>query len=84
MPAATDQLRAYVEYLRDMGIHDLYRQGDPLAPDALAAFLAEFTPPPPSSARPISTPNPAPSGQPAHMGGVSSPQSLLCLALPFT
>lgn len=45
MPAATDQLRAYVEYLRDMGIHDLYRQGDPLAPEALAALLAEFAPP---------------------------------------
>ena len=45
MPAATDQLRAYVEYLRDMGIHDLYRQGDPLPPEALAALLDEFAPP---------------------------------------
>ena len=45
MPAATDQLRAYVEYLRDIGIYDLYRQGDALAPEALAALLAEFAPP---------------------------------------
>lgn len=46
MAPATDQLRAYVEYLRDMGIHDLYRQGEPLAPEALAALLAEFVPAP--------------------------------------
>src|SRR5271170_6259750 len=24
------QLRAYVEYLRDMGVHDFYRQGEPV------------------------------------------------------
>lgn len=44
MAPATDQLRAYVEYLRDMGIHDLYRQGEPLAPRDLATLLAEFAP----------------------------------------
>jgi uracil-DNA glycosylase len=27
---AEQQLRAYVEYLRDMGVHDFYRQGDPV------------------------------------------------------
>jgi uracil-DNA glycosylase len=27
---AEQQLRAYVDYLRDMGIHDFYRQGEPL------------------------------------------------------
>lgn len=27
---AEQQLRAYVEYLRDMGIHDFYRQGEPV------------------------------------------------------
>ena len=48
MPVATDQLRAYVEYLRDMGVYDLYRQGEPLAPPALAALLAEFAPPIPA------------------------------------
>jgi uracil-DNA glycosylase family 4 len=28
---AEQQLRAYVEYLRDIGIHDFYRQGEPMA-----------------------------------------------------
>jgi uracil-DNA glycosylase len=28
---AEQQLRAYVEYLRDMGVHDFYRQGEPMA-----------------------------------------------------
>jgi uracil-DNA glycosylase family 4 len=32
------QLRAYVEYLRDMGVHDFYRQGEPV--------VAEVTPTP--------------------------------------
>jgi uracil-DNA glycosylase family 4 len=27
------QLRAYVEYLRDMGVHDFYRQGEPVYAD---------------------------------------------------
>lgn len=27
---AEQQLRAYVEYLRDMGVHDFYRQGKPV------------------------------------------------------
>ena len=44
MPPATDQLRAYVEYLRDLGIHDFYRQSDPLPAADLAALLAEFVP----------------------------------------
>src|SRR5690242_10559861 len=26
---AQEQLRAYVEYLRDMGVHDFYRHGEP-------------------------------------------------------
>jgi uracil-DNA glycosylase family 4 len=30
MAASTEQLRAYVEYLRDMGVHDLYRIGEPV------------------------------------------------------
>lgn len=32
---AQEQLRAYVEYLRDMGVHDLYRRGEPI--EAIAA-----------------------------------------------
>jgi uracil-DNA glycosylase family 4 len=40
------QLRAYVDYLRDMGIYDLYRRDEPktLLPDALRARLAAAVP----------------------------------------
>jgi uracil-DNA glycosylase family 4 len=31
---AEQQLRAYVEYLRDMGVHDFYRKGDPVYAEA--------------------------------------------------
>jgi len=82
MPSATDQLRAYVDYLRDMGIHDLYRHGEPLAPEALAALLAEFTPPQspaPSASKPTSTANrlaPTPASmQPHRMSGISASES---------
>jgi uracil-DNA glycosylase family 4 len=34
---ATQQLRAWVDYLRDLGIYDLYRCGDPVADAAVAA-----------------------------------------------
>jgi uracil-DNA glycosylase family 4 len=43
---AEQQLRAYVEYLRDMGVHDFYRQGDPVSaevretPPSVAAIAA--------------------------------------------
>ena len=30
------QLRAYVEYLRDLGVHDFYRQGEPVVADVSA------------------------------------------------
>jgi uracil-DNA glycosylase len=33
---AEQQLRAYVEYLRDMGVHDFYRHGDPILAEAPA------------------------------------------------
>jgi DNA polymerase len=43
---AEQQLRAYVEYLRDIGVHDFYRQGEPVlaevAVDA-AAPVAQIT-----------------------------------------
>jgi uracil-DNA glycosylase len=38
---AEQQLRAYVEYLRDMGIHDFYRQGEPVYVEAVSAEFAE-------------------------------------------
>jgi DNA polymerase len=40
---AEQQLRAYVEYLRDMGVHDFYRQGEPV--------LAKVHEPPPVPVR---------------------------------
>lgn len=41
--ADAEQLRAYVEYLRDMGVHDLYRQGEPIeaAPVTHATVLTQ-------------------------------------------
>jgi uracil-DNA glycosylase len=33
---AEQQLRAYVEYLRDMGVHDFYRQGEPVYAQTVA------------------------------------------------
>jgi uracil-DNA glycosylase len=73
MALATDQLRAYVEYLRDLGIHDLYRQSDPLPSADLAALLAEFAPAPVQAAKPTPTqisartpgPPPTPTPRPA-------------------
>ncbi len=44
---AKQQLRDYVEYLRDVGIHDFYRQGEPVyaetAPEPVASLLATGT-----------------------------------------
>src|ERR1700728_148893 len=34
---AEQQLRAYVEYLRDMGVHDFYRQGEPVVAEVREA-----------------------------------------------
>jgi uracil-DNA glycosylase family 4 len=41
---ATEQLRAYVEYLRDLGIHEFYRQGDPLPLEEQVALLGAMAP----------------------------------------
>ncbi len=38
---AEQQLRAYVEYLRDMGIHDFYRQGEPVYAETVSVSEAE-------------------------------------------
>jgi uracil-DNA glycosylase family 4 len=45
---AEQQLRAYVEYFRDMGIHDFYRRGEPLAIEAVETIAAEPLPVAPS------------------------------------
>lgn len=31
MPVDTEQLRAYIEYFRDLGVYEFYRRGDPLS-----------------------------------------------------
>jgi DNA polymerase len=64
-----EQLRAYVDYLRDMGIYDLYRREDPsvILSDEMRAVLAErAAPAPPSAAKaPAERPKLAPTSQPA-------------------
>ena len=42
---AEQQLRAYVEYLRDMGVHDFYRQGEPVFAEAPISSVVELHPP---------------------------------------
>src|SRR5271168_4480107 len=46
---AGQQLRAYVEYLRDMGVHDFYRRGEPVLAESaevtVAAEVAVVKPP---------------------------------------
>ncbi|HTF70409.1 MAG TPA: uracil-DNA glycosylase [Edaphobacter sp.] len=37
---AEQQLRAYVEYLRDLGVYDLYRRGEPVVEGDLASITA--------------------------------------------
>jgi uracil-DNA glycosylase family 4 len=60
---AEQQLRAYVEYFRDMGIHDFYRRGEPLVMEAvetattIAAISAAAEPlPVASETAPVSPP----------------------------
>ncbi|WP_263375391.1 uracil-DNA glycosylase [Granulicella aggregans] len=89
MAPATDQLRAYVEYLRDLGIHDLYRQSDPLPAADLATLLAEFAPPPPKSLpaqSPSARTSPAPPMpvSPAAKPGAPSMQSHRMGGIPAT
>ncbi|NYF90778.1 uracil-DNA glycosylase [Tunturiibacter empetritectus] len=36
MAGEAEQLRAYVDYLRDMGVHDFYRRGEPVYVEAVA------------------------------------------------
>ena len=64
-----EQLRAYVDYLRDMGIYDLYRRDDPsvILSEEMRAALAERATAAPSSVAkaPTERPKPAPASQPA-------------------
>jgi DNA polymerase len=61
MAADTEQrLRAYVEYFRDLGIHDFYRRGEPVAIEAaeaaVVAVLPSPEPPPPAVPEPAAAP----------------------------
>jgi DNA polymerase len=78
---ATEQLRAYVEYLRDLGIHDFYRQGDPLPAEEQAALLGVIAPPKASPvavsvARPATVPPSSLSPAPAAASRVAAPAFL--------
>ncbi|MEO8869254.1 MAG: uracil-DNA glycosylase [Granulicella sp.] len=57
MAATQEQLRAYVDYLRDMGVYDLYRIGEAIEAD-LPVTVAAAAPEParPAIARPSATP----------------------------
>jgi uracil-DNA glycosylase family 4 len=60
---AEQQLRAYVEYLRDLGVHDFYRQGEPVF-----AEVRETPPPVPVAAAVVVEPEAAPvSSRPAYL-----------------
>jgi uracil-DNA glycosylase len=41
---AEQQLRAYVEYLRDMGVHDFYRQGEPMYAETVSLAAVDPVP----------------------------------------
>ncbi|QMV19597.1 uracil-DNA glycosylase [Granulicella sp. 5B5] len=60
------QLRAYVDYLRDLGIYDLYRRDDPatVLPESLRAALSA-KPASVPAARAVTPPAPTPARSPA-------------------
>lgn len=92
-----EQLRAYVDYLRDLGIYDLYQRSDPSVKlpealrEALAAASARLAPAPPTgttrpatpprSAAPVFTSSPVPSA-PAVRPPVARPAALNAAPLP--
>jgi uracil-DNA glycosylase len=41
MAGEAEQLRAYVEYLRDMGVYDFYRQGEPVYAETVSLAAVE-------------------------------------------
>ncbi|WP_263384099.1 uracil-DNA glycosylase [Granulicella arctica] len=60
MAVSAEQLRAYVDYLRDMGVYDLYRHGTPVEADIeLSAHAQAAVPSPPRPAARPPTPPPA-------------------------
>jgi uracil-DNA glycosylase family 4 len=55
---AEQQLRAYVEYFRDMGIHDFYRRGEPLAVETVVTLAAAAAEPLPVAVEPAPVASP--------------------------
>ncbi|WP_263365124.1 uracil-DNA glycosylase [Edaphobacter bradus] len=52
-----DQLRAYVEYLRDLGVHDFYRRGEPVVfEEPVAAPVAAAAEVQPAVVKPVVAP----------------------------
>lgn len=82
MTAATEQLQAYVEYLRDLGVYDFYRQGGPLPAEALAALMLEFAPAS-ANAAPGLPPQPVTSVRPERVRDVLPAQKVPARPLPF-
>jgi uracil-DNA glycosylase family 4 len=61
MAANREQLRAYVDYLRDMGVYDLYRIGEAIEADLPAPIAAQAPEPSrlPAAHPPVAPPPPA-------------------------
>lgn len=64
MAADTEKLRAYVEYMRDMGVHEFYRRGEPLesvesiasVSAAASVLVPEMSAPLPVTTAPVEIP----------------------------
>jgi uracil-DNA glycosylase len=78
---ATEQLRAYVEYFRDLGIHDFYRHGEALPLEEQAALLGTLAPAPSKAAVPVSSPPIAAQASPAV--SQTAPRVAAPVASPF-
>lgn len=65
---AEQQLRAYVEYFRDMGIHDFYRRGEPLALEAVKAAMPIVASEPLAVAIGVAPPSVVPNAMPSSQG----------------
>jgi uracil-DNA glycosylase len=78
---ATEQLRAYVEYFRDLGIHDFYRQGEALPLEEQAALLGTLAPAPLKAAVPAS-PTPV-AARPSIAVSQTTPPAASPMASPF-
>jgi uracil-DNA glycosylase len=78
---ATEQLRAYVEYFRDLGIHDFYRQGEALPLEEQGALLGALVPARSKAAVPVSPPPVA--ARPSPAVSQTTPSVATPMASPF-